>query len=89
MLASSARLTNQALGFDIVGRNVGQLQSYALQHPEFRTSKRPLEAPAAEAERVWKTLAATGTTVIGPMGITMIVAPSGAAPSRAASLPSI
>ena len=39
-----------------------QLQSYALQHPEFRTSKRPLEPPAAEAEATisWTIAGASG-----------------------------
>jgi uncharacterized protein len=45
-----------------------QLQSYALQHPEFRTSKRPLDAPAAEAPAIVQEMVASASAAgVGPM----------------------
>ena len=45
-----------------------QLQSYALQHPEFRTSKRPLGAPAAEAPAIVQEMVASASAAgVGPM----------------------
>jgi ApbE superfamily uncharacterized protein (UPF0280 family) len=45
-----------------------QLQSYALQHPEFRTSKRPLAAPAAEAPQIVQEMVASASAAgVGPM----------------------
>ena len=45
-----------------------QLQSYALQHPEFRSSKRPLAAPAAEAPQIVREMVAAASAAgVGPM----------------------
>ena len=45
-----------------------QLQSYALQHPEFRTSKRPLDPPAAEAPAIVQEMVASASAAgVGPM----------------------
>jgi ApbE superfamily uncharacterized protein (UPF0280 family) len=45
-----------------------QMQSYALQHPEFRSSKRPLEAPAAEAPQIVREMVAAASAAgVGPM----------------------
>jgi ApbE superfamily uncharacterized protein (UPF0280 family) len=45
-----------------------QLQSYALQHPEFRTSKRPLAPPAAEAPAIVQEMVASASAAgVGPM----------------------
>ena len=45
-----------------------QLQSYALQHPEFRTSKRPLSAPAPEAPTIVQEMVASASAAgVGPM----------------------
>ena len=45
-----------------------QLQSYALTHPEFRTSKRPLAPPAAEAPEIVREMVASASAAgVGPM----------------------
>src|SRR5262245_3576312 len=44
------------------------MQSYALQHPEFRSSKRPLAAPAAEAPQIVREMVAAASAAgVGPM----------------------
>jgi len=45
-----------------------QLQSYGLRHPDFRTSKRPLETVAADAPDIVKEVAAAAAAAgVGPM----------------------
>jgi hypothetical protein len=45
-----------------------QIESYALQHPEFRTSKRPIpEVPAGAPEIVREMAASAGNAGVGPM----------------------
>lgn len=44
-----------------------QLQAYALQNPDFRTSKRPLAVPAAAPEIVREMAAAAAAAGVGPM----------------------
>ncbi|HEX6131478.1 MAG TPA: hypothetical protein VF044_07080 [Actinomycetota bacterium] len=45
-----------------------QLQSYALRYPRFRTSKRPIEAPADDAPEIVREMIASATSAaVGPM----------------------
>lgn len=44
-----------------------QLQSYSLQHPEFRSSKRPLSVPEQAPELVREMVASSSNAGVGPM----------------------
>ena len=44
-----------------------QLESYSLQHPEFRTSKRPIHVPEAAPDVVREIAASAGKAGVGPM----------------------
>ena len=45
-----------------------QLQSYALQHPEFRSSKRPIPGPASTAPAIVQEMVASAASAgVGPM----------------------
>jgi len=44
-----------------------QLQAWSLQHPEFRTSKRPLAVPQDAPELVREMVRASGTAGVGPI----------------------